>query len=82
MRRHPYEIRVAGILSKNWTEWFGGLSIHHEEGELGGQAFSTLSGSLDQAALHGVLLKICDLGLPLMAVHRLDEEGGHSPHGR
>ena len=78
MRRHPYGIRVAGILGNNWAEWFGGLSIHHEEAELDGQAFSTLSGSLDQAALHGVLLKIRDLGLPLMAVNRIDEEEGHS----
>jgi hypothetical protein len=81
MRRHPYEIRVAGILGKDWAEWFHGLSIHHDEDELGGQAFSILSGSLDQAALHGILMKVRDLGLPLMAVHRLDEEEGHSSDG-
>lgn len=72
MRGHCYEIRVSGILGSSWTEWFDGLSIRHED-ELGGQAFSTLSGSMDQAALHGVLLKIRDLGLPLLAVHRMDE---------
>jgi hypothetical protein len=75
MRRHGYEIRVSGILGSGWTEWFDGLSIRHEEDELGGQAFSTLSGSMDQAALHGVLLKIRDLGLPLLAVQRMDEAG-------
>jgi hypothetical protein len=75
MRRHGYEIRVSGILGSSWTEWFHGLSIRHEEDELGEQAFSTLSGSMDQAALHGVLLKICDLGLPLLAVYRTDEAG-------
>jgi len=73
MRRHPYEIRVAGILGNNWAEWFGGLSIHHQEDELSGQAFSILSGSMDQAALHGVLLKIRDLNLALIAVNRIDE---------
>jgi hypothetical protein len=73
MRRHGYEIRVSGILGSSWTQWFDGLSIRHEEDELGGQAFSILSGSMDQAALHGVLLKIRDLGLPLLAVHRMDE---------
>jgi len=79
MRRHPYEIRVAGILGKNWVEWFDGLSIHHEEDELGGQAFSILSGSLDQAALYGVLMKIRDLNLPLIAVNWMDEGGVHGP---
>ena len=72
MRGHCYEIRVSVILGSSWTEWFDGLSIRHED-ELRGQAFSTLSGSMDQAALHGVLLKIRDLGLPLLAVHRMDE---------
>ena len=76
MRRHGYEIRVSGILGSGWTQWFDGLSIRHEEDELGGQAFSILSGSMDQAALHGVLLRIRDLGLPLLAVHRMDEERG------
>jgi hypothetical protein len=81
MKCHPYEIRVGGILSEYWTEWFGGLNIYHEEDEPGGQAFSTLSGSLDQAALHGVLMKIRDMGAPLIAVHRLDEEGERSSDG-
>lgn len=71
---HPYEIRVAGILSNDWAEWFDGLSIHHKEAEPGGQAFSTLSGLMDQAALHGVLMKIRDLNLPLMAVNRIDKK--------
>jgi hypothetical protein len=75
MRRYRYEIRVSGILGSDWTEWFDGLSIRREEDELEGRAFSILSGSMDQAALHGVLLKICDLGLPLIAVNRIDEAG-------
>jgi hypothetical protein len=73
MRRHPYEIRVVGTLGNSWTDWFDGLSIHHEEGGPGGQVVSILTGSMDQAALHGVLMKIRDLGLPLLAVNRTDE---------
>ena len=63
----PYEIRVAGYLSENWAVRFEGLSMRHEpEGE------TALSGSLDQAALHGVLMRIRDLGLNLISVNRIE----------
>ncbi len=63
-----YEIRVAGHLSTNWAARFDGLSILLEpEGE------TVLSGMLDQAALHGVLMKIRDLGLNLISVNRVNE---------
>ena len=62
----PYQIRVAGHLSANWAARFEGLSMRHEpEGE------TVLSGSLDQAALHGVFVKIRDLGLYLISVNRV-----------
>ena len=48
------------------------LSISCEKDESVEQAFSILSGSMDQAALHGVLARILDLGLPLIAVNRMD----------
>jgi hypothetical protein len=61
-----YDIRVAGHLSANWATRFEGLSIRHEpEGE------TTLYGMLDQAALHGVLVKIRDLGLNLISINRV-----------
>jgi hypothetical protein len=61
-----YEIRVAGHLSSNWSARFEGLSMRHEpEGE------TVLSGTLDQAALHGVLMKVRDLGLNLISVNRI-----------
>ena len=63
----PYEIRVAGHLSENWAARFEGLSMRHEpEGE------TVLSGSLDQAALHGVLVKIRNLGLNLISINRVE----------
>ena len=59
-----YEIRVAGHLSDNWAERFEGLSMQHEpEGE------TVMSGMLDQAAMHGVFMKIRDLGLRLISVN-------------
>ena len=63
MEWQRYEIRVKGHLAADWSDWFEGLTICQEEnGE------TTLSGPLDQAALHGVLAKIRDLGLVLVAV--------------
>ena len=63
----PYEIRVAGHLSENWASRFEGLFMRHDpEGE------TVLSGSLDQAALHGVLVKIRNLGLNLISVKRIE----------
>ena len=60
-----YEIRVEGYLSETWATYFEGLSIQHEaEGE------TVLSGMLDQAALHGVLVKIRNLNLVLISVNR------------
>jgi hypothetical protein len=65
-----YEIRVAGHLSANWAARFEGLSMRHEpEGE------TVLTGSLDQAALHGVFVKIRDLGIYLISVNRVEKEG-------
>ena len=63
----PYEIRVAGHLSENWAARFEGLTMRHEpEGE------TTLSGMLDQAALHGVFVKIRNLGLYLISVNPIE----------
>ena len=64
-----YEIRVEGHISDSWSSWFEGMAIRHEEsGE------TVLSGPLaDEAALHGVLAKIRDLGLPLVEVRREEQ---------
>ena len=58
-----YEIRVESHLGSGWSTWFEGMTIcHQENGE------TVLCGTMDQAALHGVLAKIRDLGLPLLSV--------------
>jgi hypothetical protein len=63
-----YEIRVKGHLDGHWSEWFDGLEITNlENGD------AVLSGEIvDQAALHGVLNKVRDFGLPLIAVRCAD----------
>jgi hypothetical protein len=64
-----YEIRVEGVLGRQWACWFGGLQVH------GAGTQTVISGPLvDQAALHGVLTRVRDLGLVLVLVRRLDPD--------
>src|SRR6267154_2027883 len=59
-----YQIRIKGHLGRQWTDWFGGLTITLEDN---GDTF--LTGTVvDQAALHGLLKKVRDLGMPLISV--------------
>ena len=65
-----YCICVKGHLDPKWSDWFEGLTLRHEpNGE------TTLTGPIvDQAALHGVLLKISNLSLTLISVNRIESE--------
>jgi hypothetical protein len=64
-----YEIRLKGHLEPRWADWFDGLTLTRES-----DGTTVLSGSVvDQAALHGLLGKVRDLGLPLIAVRRRTE---------
>ncbi|HEX7188224.1 MAG TPA: hypothetical protein VF423_08370 [Actinomycetes bacterium] len=65
-----YEIRLAGHLDQRWAEWFDGLILTHQ-----GDGTTVLHGPVvDQAALHGLLQKVRDLGLPLVSVAQLTPE--------
>jgi hypothetical protein len=71
---NTYHIRFKGHLASHWSDWFEGMTISNEPN---GEA--VLRGPLaDQAALHGVLFKLRDLGLPLLAVTTVAT--GESPH--
>jgi hypothetical protein len=62
-----YEIRVRGVLDRQWSTWFEGMAI---TSDVPGQTL--IAGPVtDQAALHGLLAKIRDLGLPLLSVRYL-----------
>ncbi len=64
-----YEIRVQGAVNQSWTAWFDGLQIRSDGSQ------TVLCGPVaDQAALHGLLNKICGLGLVLISLRRLDPE--------
>jgi hypothetical protein len=59
-----YQIRIKGHLGREWTDWFEGLAITLEE-----DGDTLLTGPVvDQAALHGLLKKVRDLGMPLLSV--------------
>jgi hypothetical protein len=64
-----YEIKVEGHLEQAlWTEWFDGMAV-----TLDAEGSTSLVGPVaDQAVLHGLLAKVRDLGLVLIAVHRVD----------
>jgi hypothetical protein len=65
-----YQIRVKGALDQEWSAWFDGLEIVAL-----GDGETLLTGRLeDQAALHGLLQKVYNLGLPLISVQRESEE--------
>ncbi len=66
-----YEIRVPGQLDESWADWFGTVTATVEiQGE--GPAVTTLTGTVDQAALHSLLSRLYSLGLPLISVAVLE----------
>lgn len=73
------EIRIKGQIAEHWSDWFADLTIEHtDEGE------TILTGMVqDQAALYGLLARLRDLGLSLVAVHTepVQEESHSHPTG-
>jgi hypothetical protein len=66
-----YEIRVTGHLHPRWAAWFDGLSLTGAD-----DGTTVIRGPIvDQAALHGVLQRLRDLGIPLISVAQLRSEG-------
>ena len=70
-----YQIRLKGHLGCEWTDWFEGLTITLEE-----DGTTLLTGPvIDQAALHGLLKKVRDLGLPLVSVSPVESGQADTP---
>jgi hypothetical protein len=65
-----YQIRIKGHLGPEWTDWFGGLTVTLEE-----DGDTLLTGPVaDQAAVHGLLKKVRDLGMPLVSVNQVPSQ--------
>ena len=72
-----YQIRIRGHLGRHWADWFGVLTITQEE-----NGDTLLTGPVvDQAALHGLLRQVRDLGTPLLSVIRLGPGSADTPNG-
>ena len=73
-----YEIRIRGHLGSQWTDWFGGLTV-----TLDSSGDTLLTGPVaDQAALHGLLRQVRDLGMPLLSVNRVSPDQRDASAGR
>jgi hypothetical protein len=73
MTCETYRITIKGHLDCEWSDWFDGLTI-----TMAGDGETILTGPIvDQTALHGVLIKIRDLGLPLLSLTRVEPERGN-----
>lgn len=69
---HFYEIWIDGRLDARWQDWFDGMTVTLDD-----HGGTLLSGPVvDQAALHGLLKKVRDLGLPLLSVIRVETGQG------
>ena len=74
-----YIIKVQGVLDECWLDWFNGMQLNVEE-QADGTLLSVLSGTLkDQASLHGKLVKLRDLNLPLIELRSSLPTEGHNP---
>lgn len=72
-----YEIRVAGRLATRWSAWFDGLDIATDE-----DGITVLRGAVvDQAALHGLIQKLRDIGLPLLSLTQVPTTDGRRDAG-
>jgi hypothetical protein len=72
-RPTTYQIQVPGEIGEGWSDWVGGMTVTVES-EVDGPPITTLTGTLDQAALQGLLRRLYALGLPLISVHWVEDD--------
>ena len=67
-RPATYQIKVPGELDASWSDWVGSMTVTVES-ESDGRPVTALTGTIDQAALHGLLRRLYSIGLPLISVN-------------
>ena len=72
-RPSTYQIKVPGHLDESWSDWAEGITVT-VECDSDGKPVTNLTGTLDQAALHGLLRRLYSLGLPLISVQAIKKE--------
>ena len=68
-----YQIQVQGYLEEHWSDWFDGMEILAKISEENTRVTKLTGNIIDQAALHGLLRKLYDLGLPLLSIKCIDQ---------
>ena len=68
-----YQIKIQGQLTQGWSNWFDGMDVSVEQHDEGSSTTNLTGIVADQPALHGILARIRDLGLPLLLVKLLEE---------
>ncbi|UCH63555.1 MAG: hypothetical protein JSU77_03670 [Fidelibacterota bacterium] len=69
-----YQIKLQGQLREQWSDWFSGMTVTICKG------MTLLTGPvIDQSALHGILTRVRDLGLPLISINRIEPGNGRKP---
>ena len=70
-----YKIRIQSRLEANWSDWFSGMTVSANQDEQGSTVTVITGLVVDQVALHGLLVRISDLGLILLSVERVESGG-------
>lgn len=69
-----YQIEVKGYLEEHWSDWFDGMTVVPQINQLDTSVTKLTGNVIDQAALHGILRKLYDLGMPLLSVNCIDQK--------
>ena len=76
-----YRIKVGGRLNEHWADWLDGIHFTHEKARDGSTLTALESGEIDQASLHGLLKRLCDLNLCIHHLERIEEGASGSING-